>query len=176
MQTDRIRTVLAAAVATALLSPLAWAQSDNAAQAAPQQDQQLPRAPSPPALTDPQRLEDPMSNPPPHSQAGGQVADPSAVARSDKWTQLDADGDGRISATEASADPDFYTHLSVMDADGDGFVSAAEYREFVGTAPMSGDADIDEEQGPRDVEADDEAMDGAIDQTEDAAHDVRDDG
>lgn len=270
MQTHRTRTVLAAALATALLSPLAWAQSDNANAAA--QAQQVPRAPTPPAVTprlpvnaddpatavnDPQRLEAPMTSaPPPHSQATQNAAAPSAVARGDLWTRLDADGDGRISASEANADADvgshfammdsdgdgflsaqeyrahamamqrddvppappaqsqgagnaaahssvaqreawsrldtdrdgrissveasvdaqFSSHLSAMDANGDGFVSDAEYRAFARTAPMSGDANIDEEQDRYDDPLTDEEIDEAIDEAEDAADDGRDDG
>lgn len=143
MKTNRPRAVLATALATVLLSPLASAQSDNAANAAAQA-QQIPRAPSPPAVSprlpvnvddpatvgsDPQQLEEPMaSGRPPQSQAGAKAADPSAVAHADKWAQLDADGDGRISATEASAQSDVGSRFAMIDRDGDGFLSADEYR------------------------------------------------
>ena len=46
----------------------------------------------------------------------------------DVFGTLDADGDGRISATEASADADFNGGFSAMDGDGDGFVTDAEFR------------------------------------------------
>ena len=144
MKTTHTRTMLAAALATALLSPLAWAQSGNAAGNAAAQAQQVPRPASPPPVTprlpvdaadqvetatDQQRLEEPMtSNPPPHAQASERAADPSAVAQRDVWTQLDVDGDGRISAAEAAASADLNTHFSMMDSDGDGFLSADEYR------------------------------------------------
>lgn len=138
MKTTRTRNMLAAALASALLSPVAWAQSDNAAGNAAAQAQQVPRTASPPAVTprlpvdatdqvttatDQQRLEEPMtSNPPPHSQAGKRAANPSAVAQGDVWTHLDVDSDGRISATE------FNTHFSMMDRNRDGFLSVDEYR------------------------------------------------
>jgi len=144
MKTTRTRNMLAAALATALLSPLASAQGDNAAGNAAAQAQQVPRPPLPPAVTprlpvnaadpvttatDQQHLEEPMiSKPPQHSQAGERAADPSAVVQRDVWTELDADRDGRISATEAGADADFDTHFSMMDSDGDGFLSADEFR------------------------------------------------
>lgn len=144
MKTTRTRNMLAAALATALLSPLAWAQSDNAAGNAAAQAQQVPRPASPPAVTprlpvdaadqvttatDQQHLEEPMtSSPPPHSKASERSADRSAVAQRDVWTELDVDGDGRVSATEAAADADFNAHFSMMDSDGDGFLSADEYR------------------------------------------------
>ena len=143
MKTTRTRNMLAAALATALLSPLAWAQSDNAAGNAAAQAQQVPRPASPPVVTPrlpvdatdqvttatDQQLEEPMtSSPPPHSQASERAADQSAVAQRDVWTELDVDSDGRISATEAAADAEFNTHFSMMDSDGDGFLSADEYR------------------------------------------------
>ena len=144
MKTTRTRNMLAAALATALLSPVAWAQSENAVGNAAAQAQQVPRLASPPPVsprlpvdaadqvttdTDQQRLEEPMtSSPPPHSQASERAADQSAVAQRDVWTELDVDRDGRISATEAGADADFNTHFSMMDSDGDGFLSADEYR------------------------------------------------
>lgn len=144
MKTTRTRNMLAAALATALLSPLAWAQSDNAAGNASAQAQQLPRTPSPPPVTprlpvnaadqvttatDQQGVEEPMtSSPPPHSQASERASGQSAVAQRDVWTELDVDSDGRISATEAGADADFNAHFSMMDSDGDGFLSADEYQ------------------------------------------------
>lgn len=144
MKTTHTRNMLAAALATALLSPLAWAQSGNAAGNAAAQAQQVPRPASPPPVTprlpvdaadqvetatDQQRLEEPMvSSPPPHAQASERAADSSAVAQRDVWTELDVDGDGRISVTEAAANADLNTHFSMMDSDGDGFLSGDEYR------------------------------------------------
>ncbi|HSM11354.1 MAG TPA: hypothetical protein VK827_07275 [Lysobacter sp.] len=144
MKTTRTRNMLAAALATALLSPLAWAQSDNAAGNAAAQAQQVPRPASPPPVaprlpvdaadqvttaTDQQRLEEPMtSHPPQQSQASERAAEQSAVAQRDVWSELDVDSDGRISATEAGADAEFNAHFSMMDSNGDGFLSADEYR------------------------------------------------
>ena len=151
MKMTRTRNLLAAALATALLSPLAWAQSDNAAAGgnkAGQQAQQVPNPALPPAVTprlpadtdprtpvassgDPQRAEQPMtsSSPPPHSQAAERAAEQSAVAQRTTATELDTDRDGLISADEAKADTEFESHFSMMDSDSDGYVSPTEYRE-----------------------------------------------
>lgn len=138
MNTNRTCNLLAAALATALLSPLALAQSGNANDAA-QQAQQVPSPPMSPEVTpqlpvatdqaDPQRAEDPMTSDvlPPQSQAGTQAAPPSDVAQRTVWAELDADADGKISAAEANADAEFNTHFAMMDSDADGFVSDAEY-------------------------------------------------
>ena len=43
-------------------------------------------------------------------------------------TRLDTDKDGRVSSTEANADPTFDSGFSAMDNDGDGYVTDAEFR------------------------------------------------
>lgn len=44
------------------------------------------------------------------------------------WSELDTNGDGRISAAEGEADADFRSNFEMMDSDRDGYVSDAEYR------------------------------------------------
>lgn len=44
------------------------------------------------------------------------------------WTRLDANADGRISASEADVDAGFDGRFGAMDANSDGFVTEAEYR------------------------------------------------
>ena len=75
-----------------------------------------------------------------HAKAGhdaGQAPDDWGVERSAShsaasqrgiWTELDADGDGRISADEGGVDADFGANFEMMDADSDGFVTDAEFR------------------------------------------------
>lgn len=62
------------------------------------------------------------------SQGAAHAAGHSAVVTRDVFGTLDVDGDGRISATEASADAGFNGGFSAMDGDGDGFVTDAEFR------------------------------------------------
>jgi hypothetical protein len=62
------------------------------------------------------------------SQGAAHAAGHSAVVTRDVFGTLDADGDGKISATEAGADADFNGGFSAMDGDGDGFVTDAYFR------------------------------------------------
>lgn len=62
------------------------------------------------------------------SQGAAHAARHSAVVQRDTWTRLDADADGRISATEADADAGFDSGFAAMDANGDGFITDAEFR------------------------------------------------
>ncbi|CAA9317765.1 MAG: hypothetical protein AVDCRST_MAG71-1114 [uncultured Lysobacter sp.] len=66
--------------------------------------------------------------PPAQSQGTEQAAEHSAIAQRGVWTQLDTNGDGRISAAEGGVNADFKAGFEMMDADHDGFVSDAEYR------------------------------------------------
>ncbi|WP_222565357.1 hypothetical protein [Novilysobacter antarcticus] len=54
------------------------------------------------------------------------AAPPSEVRDDFRWDELDADGDGRISRSEGSANPDFDSNFEMTDADGDGYVTRAE--------------------------------------------------
>lgn len=77
--------------------------------------------------------EDPMTSqkPPPTqlppTQTQG-MATPPPPAKPLMWTQLDANVDGRISASEARANADFSTRFASIDTDRDGFVDETEYR------------------------------------------------
>lgn len=68
--------------------------------------------------------------PPERARARAQTraADESAPARRDLWSELDVNGDGRISVVEGEANADFKSNFEMMDADEDGYVSDAEYR------------------------------------------------
>jgi hypothetical protein len=55
----------------------------------------------------------------------------SAVVTRDLWTQLDGNSDGKLSATEVSANSGIKTAFTVMDSNGDGFVTQAEYTAYV---------------------------------------------
>ena len=46
------------------------------------------------------------------------------------WTAADADGDGKLSATEAAANAGVNARFATIDADKDGFVTQDEYRTF----------------------------------------------
>ncbi|MFC0676784.1 hypothetical protein ACFFGH_02810 [Lysobacter korlensis] len=52
----------------------------------------------------------------------------SAAAQRGAWSELDADGDGRVSLAEGEVNADFKSSFEMMDADHDGFVSDVEYR------------------------------------------------
>lgn len=67
---------------------------------------------------------------PPTAQGAAHAAAHSSVVQRDVWARLDADDDGKISATEADADTIFDGDFAAMDGDADGFVSDAEYRTF----------------------------------------------
>lgn len=140
------RHVLAAALVSALISPVALAQNGNAAATAHERAGAMPAAqtrtdPRPPKeMSDPQAVEAPMTSkaPPEQSQAADQAQPHSAVVQRDAWAELDADGDGRVSADEGSIDADFSGRFAAMDGDGDGFVTGQEYRasaKSVGPVP-----------------------------------------
>lgn len=62
------------------------------------------------------------------TQGAANAAQHSMVVTRDLWNRLDADADGRISATEADADASFDGDFAGFDANADGFVSQDEYR------------------------------------------------
>jgi Ca2+-binding EF-hand superfamily protein len=144
MQTNT-RTLLMAAIAAVLLTPVAHAQNSHAQGHAATQVQApatppiLPQAANPaaqdamemtkPVRNDSDRTDTPMT-PPVTAQGAANAQAHSSVVQRDTWVKLDADHDGRISATEADADGGFDATFDDMDADNDGFVSDSEYRAF----------------------------------------------
>lgn len=118
----------------------AAAQTDVAAEAASRtgdttqstdagQQRQPLNAITPPPVSE---VEEAAMNPPrlsPEPAQGGRNAAPhSAAAQRALWSELDANGDGRISAVEGGVNADFKAAFEMMDADHDGFISDAEYR------------------------------------------------
>lgn len=79
-----------------------------------------------------EKVEEAISPPPIISEGDELVVDPAAEAppsqvRDDfRWDELDADGDGRISRSEGSANPDFDSNFEMTDADSDGYVTQEE--------------------------------------------------
>jgi EF hand domain-containing protein len=133
------RNLLAIALATVLLSPAAWAQNGKGPPDMPRvvpTQTPIPNSPeqtmrnlSKPVTTTTEQADTTLPPPsPPQSQGAEHAAAHSSVVQRDLWTRLDADGDGRVSATEGSADTDFNTDFATMDADHDGYVTDAEYR------------------------------------------------
>lgn len=112
-----LRTVLAALVA-ALLFPLAALAQDD-----PRQDTADPVPQSTQDRTG--QLDDPMTTPPDPDIPPPDV-DTVPLDPADRWGQLDADGDGWISAEEGRIDADFHSNFEMMDADGDGRVDPTE--------------------------------------------------
>lgn len=51
-----------------------------------------------------------------------------AEAQRAAWSELDADGDGRITRAEAEVNADFKSRFELLDADHDGVVTDIEYR------------------------------------------------
>jgi Ca2+-binding EF-hand superfamily protein len=51
-----------------------------------------------------------------------------ASSAGDTFKQLDQDSDGRISATEAEANPSVAANFRTLDGDSDGFVTKREFR------------------------------------------------
>ncbi len=171
----RTRTVLAVALGTVLIAPLAAAQSDTAQsranaraglQQAVEPQQALPPQVNPAEVVeqsvDPRvptgDIADDAINaapPPPPLQSRG--ATPAAghadVVQRDVWSRLDVDGDGRISVEEGRVDADFGANFEMIDGDGDGFVTDAEFRA---NARLDDDADdMDDADDDRDVDRDD---------------------
>jgi len=65
------------------------------------------------------------------SQGEAHASAHSAVVTRDLWTQLDGNSDGKLSASEVSANSGISTAFTGMDANGDGFVNQAEYTAYV---------------------------------------------
>jgi hypothetical protein len=62
------------------------------------------------------------------SQGAANAASHSSVVQRATWSRLDADADGRISATEADADATIDGSFSAIDSNSDGFITDAEFR------------------------------------------------
>ena len=160
------RTLLAATVAALLLPLAASAQDDPRLQedSPPVADQAAqetmtdtvsddlpwgePDLPPPvhpdPAPVDPrvptaEQLDDPMSTPPEPDVPPPDV-DPVPMESNERWRQLDADGDGRISAEEGRVDADFHSGFEMMDTNSDGFIDRTEL-DTAPTADATDDGD-----------------------------------
>lgn len=138
-------TMLAAAIGLSLAAGAAWSAGPIAdASAQDQSTQQLQKTQSdvmpPPAnttdanrgartdrdaATQADRVQD---------QRAGTATDrwstegtpPTDANRASQWNHLDADGDGRISRSEGSSDPDFSSNFEMMDANSDGYINNTE--------------------------------------------------
>lgn len=143
MMSTSNRNLLAIAVAAVLLSPaaLAWQGGEKGPQDMPRTvPTQGTQSQSTPTTNPPERTMREMgktesaesqTTPPPspmQSQGAEHAAPPASVVQRDVWTRLDADGDGRISATEGAVDTEFNTGFAAMDSDRDGFVTDTEYQ------------------------------------------------
>jgi Ca2+-binding EF-hand superfamily protein len=65
------------------------------------------------------------------SQGEANASAHSAVVTRDLWTQLDGNSDGKLSASEVSANSAISSAFRGMDVNGDGFVTQAEYTAYV---------------------------------------------
>jgi Ca2+-binding EF-hand superfamily protein len=62
---------------------------------------------------------------------GGENAAPvSQAATTLTWNNIDADKDGKLSATEVESYENLKANFTGMDSDGDGFVTQDEYRAY----------------------------------------------
>lgn len=162
------RNLLAAALATLLFTPAAWAEKlgvsgtaqavQGTAQGAQERALRDTRKAATDAVDQVQRDLPPPS--PPQSQGAEHAAEHSSVVQRDLWTRLDTDGDGRISSSEGAADTAFQSDFTTFDADRDGFVTDTEYRSGARSAGdevrTMGDAEAAAEHstaGVRDVMA-----------------------
>ncbi|HEY0661715.1 MAG TPA: hypothetical protein VGD21_10425 [Lysobacter sp.] len=162
------RNLLAIALTTVLLSPVALAEKGGvkvsgnvAGNATAQAAQEVPRPTLPPkanptatdavtqnttdatstATTD--QDESPMATPkapPTQAQGAAHAAAHSDVVQRDVWAKLDTDGDGQISTTEGEVDADFTSNFDTMDTNDDGLVSDSEYRLAAKTVGAAGTA------------------------------------
>ena len=161
-----IRTLMSLALATALAAPVALAQTDTRQEVAdPQATDALPPQVNPaevaeqgvdPRLPVADDAEDPMSAvPPPPPRIDAQASGHAHVAERSRWTELDVDGDGRVSAEEGRADAELRTGFEAMDADRDGFVSEAEFGAGASVDDGATDADAMDQGAGREIDSDD---------------------
>lgn len=145
----RNRTLLAVALAGALAAPVVLAQDTETTTRATtgvetsndQVDTELPpRAnervdQADPRVPEVEATDNPMTDVPPPSPIESDLdprdtddaVDDAAIPDRSRWSDLDTDGDGRVSSEEGAMDADFTTNFSMMDSNGDGFVSDAEF-------------------------------------------------
>lgn len=64
-----------------------------------------------------------------------------ATGAQDNWGMLDTDRDGKLSRTEANADPALLVVFTDFDGDADGSLTADEYRGYAERASAAGTAD-----------------------------------
>ena len=77
-------------------------------------------------------------SPPPQSPPSDPAAQTQPAQKGATFESLDADGDGRISKTEASANQNVLDQFSRYDKDGNGFIERAEVMSS-NKAPASGE-------------------------------------
>ena len=107
MKNVRKPMIATIALGVAMAMPMAFAQEATTAQQAP------------PTTTTQDYAQDATAEAPQAQQ--GQVT----------WADLDTDGDGRLSQTEAAGLEGLAQVFSDVDADGDGFITPEEYRNYV---------------------------------------------
>ena len=132
----KTHTLLAAALA-ALLFPLAASAQDAAADPTQGEPELPPMANPAPPTDDPrvptaEQLEEPMTTPPEPDVPPPDIPDQAPLDPVDRWGQLDADGDGRISSEEGRIDADFHSSFEMMDANSDGFIDGNELEHGAG--------------------------------------------
>ncbi|KLJ02422.1 hypothetical protein WQ56_02465 [Luteimonas sp. FCS-9] len=108
MKNARTPLIAAVALGAAVAMPMAFAQDPTAQQAPPTTE-----------ATTQNYAQDATAEAPQAQQ--GQVT----------WADLDTDGDGRLSQTEAAGLEGLGQVFSDVDADGDGFITPEEYRNYV---------------------------------------------
>lgn len=109
-------SALALTLAVALALPAAFAQSQTPPRAADHGDHTAPMQRTEPPVNDVSGAD--ARTPPPPSDAIGPAA----------FTELDANGDQKISRDEAAMDARLAANFSVHDLDRDGYLSLSEYQ------------------------------------------------
>ncbi|MCE7032025.1 hypothetical protein LY625_05235 [Lysobacter sp. GX 14042] len=123
-------------------------------------------APEDPRVPTAEQLEHPMATPPEPDVPPPDV-DRAPLDPAGRWGQLDADGDGRISAEEGRIDADFHSSFEMMDTDSDGFIDHTELERSGNTGGGRGNDAADE---PTRGDGDGQAVD-SDDHTEGAGSD-----
>ena len=89
---------------------------------------QAPQDPKTTGTQEDAKTRPPTAPPPPVTTAQPPATTPATGTIARTFSGLDKDKDGRVSSTEASADPSFDSGFGAMDANGDGFVTDAEFQ------------------------------------------------